>query len=75
MVRVVGLEPTSACQGIGFKDRCVYQFHHTRSLMLPRHRSGLDAETMAGFFAYGRRKLLGTMGEWWPANPNLQAAC
>lgn len=30
MVRVVGLEPTSASEGIGFKDRCVYQFHHTR---------------------------------------------
>lgn len=31
-VRVVGLEPTSAYQGAGFEDRCVYQFHHTRVL-------------------------------------------
>ena len=32
MVRMVGLEPTSASQGLGFKDRCVYQFHHTREI-------------------------------------------
>jgi hypothetical protein len=30
MVRLVGLEPTIASQGVGFKDRCVCQFHHSR---------------------------------------------
>ena len=32
MVRAVGLEPTRPCRIGGFKDRCVYQFHHTRKI-------------------------------------------
>ncbi len=32
MVRVVGFEPTIPWQDGGFKDRCVFQFHHTRAL-------------------------------------------
>lgn len=32
MVRMVGLEPTNLLRDGGFKDRCVCQFHHTRSI-------------------------------------------
>jgi hypothetical protein len=30
MVRAVGFEPTIPGQDGGFRDRCVFQFHHTR---------------------------------------------
>jgi hypothetical protein len=38
-----------------------------------RHRSGLESETMAGFSAFGPQKVIAGHGEWWPANPYLQA--
>jgi hypothetical protein len=29
-VRTVGFEPTIPCEDGGFRDRCVFQFHHAR---------------------------------------------
>jgi hypothetical protein len=37
LVRTTGFEPVMLL-GVGFKDRCVYQFHHVRER--PRQKRG-----------------------------------
>jgi len=41
-------------------------------LKVPRHRSGLEAETMAGFLLLEGRSVCVAVGRWWPANSCLQ---
>lgn len=40
MERLVGLEPTNPVKDSGFKDRCVYQFHHNRKWVMGRTPNG-----------------------------------
>lgn len=67
LVRAVGFEPTIPWQDGGFKDRCVFQFHHARILAEPRYLWRLDRKEGSGASCVWIAEPL--VGPWWPAYP------